>query len=159
MQVESDKTIQGKLETLKHIHEVRRLLYKVIEELDQRARVHDQSKLASPEMEIFGEYTPELGKTEYGSEEYKALLEKVRPAIDHHYANNRHHPEHFPLGINDMTLLDLCEMLVDWKAATRRNKNGNIRKSIEINAAKYGMTDQLKSIFENTVRELFKDEP
>ena len=49
---------------------------------------------------------------------------KFKPAIDHHYANNRHHPEHWPNGINDMTLMDLIEMLADWKAATARNKNG-----------------------------------
>ena len=90
---ESDSVILGKLETLKHIHKVRAYLYQMIEELDNRARLHDQSKLDSPEKETFGEYTPELAKTEYGTPEYEALLEKVRPAIEHHYANNRHHPE------------------------------------------------------------------
>ncbi len=56
-----------------------------------------------------------------------------------------------------MTLVDLIEMLADWRAATKRNKNGNIRKSIDINAEKYGISPQLKKIFENTVREMFKD--
>lgn len=157
MSEDNDKTIMGKLETLKHIHTVRGLLFDMISELDNRARNHDQSKLQSPEAEIYGEYTPELAKTEYGTDAYNDLLEKVRPAIDHHYANNRHHPEHWPEGVNDMTLIDLLEMLVDWKAATQRNKNGNIRKSIEINAERFGMSDQLKRIFDNTVREHFKD--
>ncbi len=67
--MENDKTTLGKLETLKHIHEVRSNLYKFIEELDDRARHHDQSKLESPEAEIFGEYTPELAKVEYGTPE------------------------------------------------------------------------------------------
>ena len=154
---ESDSVILGKLETLKHIHKVRAYLYQMIEELDNRARLHDQSKLDSPEKETFGEYTPELAKTEYGTPEYEALLEKVRPAIEHHYANNRHHSEHWPNGINDMTFIDLIEMLCDWKAATERNKNGNIRKSIEHNAKKYGMSDQLAGIFHNTVREMFRE--
>lgn len=152
-----DKTIIGNLETIKHIHSVRKNIYKFIQHLDDRARNHDQSKLESPEMEIFGEYTPELGKVEYGSEEYKQLLAKVQPAIDHHYANNRHHPEHWAKGVNDMTLIDLCEMLADWKAATSRLKNGNIRKSIEVNAIRFGISDQLRQIFENTVRELFPE--
>ena len=70
MEQESDKTILGKLETLKHIHEVRKNLYKAIEELTDRSIKHDQSKLQSPEAEIFGEYTPELSKVSYGSPAY-----------------------------------------------------------------------------------------
>jgi hypothetical protein len=153
--MDNDKTVLGMMETLKHIHRVRELLYVMIQELDVRARNHDLSKLESPEKEIFGEYTPELAKTEYGSDEYKNLLEKVKPAIEHHYANNRHHTEYHKNGINDMTLIDLIEMLVDWRAATERNKNGNIRKSIEINAQRYGISEQLTKIFENTVKEHF----
>lgn len=115
MEVESDATVIGKLEAIKHIHKVRALLCKVIEELDSRARLHDQSKLESPEKEIFGEFTPELAKVEYDSPEYKALLVKVKPAIDHHYAKNRHHPESHAKGIDDMNLIDIMEMLLTGK--------------------------------------------
>lgn len=152
---DQDKTTLGCLETTKHIHQVRKFLYKFIEELDKRARDHDLSKLEEPEASILGKYTPELAKVEYGSEEYEELLVKVQPAIEHHYANNRHHPEHWPNGIEDMTLVDLVEMLCDWKAATQRNKNGNIRKSVEHNAQRFNMSEQLEKIFENTVREMF----
>ncbi len=148
---ESDKTIMGKMETLKHIHEVRRLLFGMIEQIDKRARMHDLSKLESPEKEIFGEHTPELAKCEYMSPEYKQLMEKVRPAIDHHYAKNTHHPEHFVNGINDMDLLDVLEMLVDWKAATLRNKAGNIRTSIDKNRERFKIDEQLTKILHNTV--------
>ena len=55
--MDNDKTILGKMETIKHIQSVRSFLYLMIEELDTRARNHDQSKLESPEAEIFGEYT------------------------------------------------------------------------------------------------------
>lgn len=157
MNTESDKTILGKMETIKHIRRVRHFLYLMIEELDRRAREHDQSKLESPEAEVFGEFTPELAKTEYDSPEYKALLLKVKPAIDHHYAKNRHHPEHWPNGIEGMTLCDMVEMLCDWKAATERNKNGNIRTSIEKNTARYGLSPQLAQIMQNTVREMFQE--
>ena len=155
--MESDKTILGKLETIKHIHRVRELLHLMILRLDERAKNHDWSKLESPQAEIFGEYGPELGKVEYGSEEYQKLLEKVKPAIESHYSQERHHPEHHKDGVNDMTLLDLIEMLVDWRAATERNRNGNIRKSIEHNKARYGLSDQLARIFENTVKEEFQE--
>lgn len=152
----NDKVVVSNLDTIKHIHAVRELLYKMIENLDERARLHDQSKLESPEQEIFGEHFEKLASTEYGTPEYDALLEKVKPAITHHYANNRHHPEHWTNGIDDMTLLDLVEMLCDWKAATMRNKNGNIRKSIEKNAERFKFAPQLRQIFENTVREMFQ---
>lgn len=157
----NDKVVVSNLDTIKHIHAVRELLYKMIENLDERARLHDQSKLESPEQEIFGEHFEKLATTEYSkdgktSPEYEALLNKVRPALLHHYANNRHHPEHWANGVDDMTLLDLVEMLCDWKAATIRNKNGNLRKQIEINAERFKFTPQLRQIFENTVREMFQ---
>lgn len=155
--IPSDKTILGQLETIKHIHRVRHFLYLMIEELDKRARNHDQSKLESPEAEIFGEFGPELTKCEYLSPEYQETMKHVRVAIDNHYAKNRHHPEHFPNGIEGMTLCDLQEMLCDWRAATERNKNGNIRMSIEKNIARYNLSPQLVQIMQNTVREMFQD--
>lgn len=157
MNHESDKTIMGKMEAVKHIHRVRHFLYLMIEELDRRAREHDQSKLESPEAEIYGEFTPELSKVEYNSPEYKALLEKVRPAINHHYAKNRHHPEHWPNGVDDMTLIDVVEALCDWKAATERMKDGNIRTSIDKNTERFKISPQLAKIMHNTVREMFQD--
>ncbi len=157
MSTTSDKTILGNMETLKHIQRVRHFIYLMMVELDRRAREHDQSKLESPEAEVFGEWTPELAKVEYDSPEYKALLEKVKPAIEHHYARNRHHPEHWPNGIEGFTLVDLVECLCDWKAATERNKNGNIRTSIEKNTARYGLSPQLAQIMQNTVREMFQE--
>jgi hypothetical protein len=152
---DNEKTLVGKLETLKHIHKVRSNLYKMIEELDERARNHDQSKLQSPEAEIYGEHTPELAKVSYGTPEYTALLEKVKPAIEHHYANNRHHPEFHKNGIDDMDLLDILEMLMDWKAATERNKNGNINKYIEVNMDRFKMSPQLATIMHNTIKRYF----
>lgn len=325
------KHANATLETHKHISEVRGNINLVIKDLIERAHVHDASKLESPEVEIFGEHTEELSKVEYGSDEYTELLEKVKPAIEHHYSKNRHHPEYYndkevwekiegyeksywvsdfgriknrkgeilnppltPKGyarvslfknrkcknfmvhrlvakafcfngndkpfvnhidgnkannkatnlewvtasenlehayktglkepnvkyivkcpelnlitegclpmekelkklghdkadasliwacinshqnthidlefegykieelgdmafIGEMTLMDLMEMLCDWKAATQRNKNGNIRKSIEINADRYKINAQLRKILENTVRELFPE--
>ncbi len=152
---DSDKTILGKLETIKHIHRVRHFLCLMIQELDLRARNHDASKLESPEAEIFGEFTPDLSKTPYGTPEYDALLLKVQPALDHHYAKNRHHPQHHARGIDDMDLVDMTEMLCDWLAATERVKDGNIRKSIETNQGRYKMSDQLAQIFLNTVKRYF----
>jgi len=154
METESEKTILGKIETLKHIHKVREYLCQMIMEIDQRARDHDLSKLESPEKEIFGEHTPELAKYEYGSPEHTEMQKKVLPAQIHHYSKNRHHPEHWPQGINDMTLIDVLEMLCDWKAAGERYKGGNIQESLAHNRERFGLSDQLYAVLENTVKEL-----
>jgi len=155
--MDNDKTVLGKLENIKHIHRVRHYLALMIEELDKRARIHDLSKLESPEAEIYGEYYPDLAKNRYNSPEYKVTLEKIKPALDHHYAKNRHHPQHWPQGVDDMTLIDVLEMLADWKASTERNKDGNIRTSIEANTERFSLSPQLAQIMQNTVREMFKE--
>jgi hypothetical protein len=141
--------------TMRHIEKVRNYLNLVIRNLLDRGEKHDQSKLESPEVEAFTEYTPKLATCTYGSDEYKGYLAAIKPALDHHYANNRHHPEHHKRGIDDMTLLDLVEMLADWKAASERHNDGNILKSIEINGQRFEMSPQLIRIFENTAKELF----
>lgn len=142
-------------ETLKHVNEVRQNIWNMIRNLDQRAAVHDASKFEEPERSLFASHTTKLGKTEYGTEEYRRLLDEVGVAIQHHYSKNTHHPEHWPNGIADMDLLDLVEMLCDWIAATRRNKNGNIHRSIEHNRERFDMSPQLAQIFTNTVNRYF----
>lgn len=83
-----------KADTLLHKSVVAAVIRAVIEELSHRAKVHDDSKLESPELEIFAEFGPKLKQMQYGSDEYKEALEKMGTALQHHYANNRHHPEH-----------------------------------------------------------------
>lgn len=138
-----------------HIHKVQKYMFMCTNDLIERAHKHDQSKLETPEVELFAEYTHQLSEMTYGSQEYNETLEKLKPALQHHYSNNRHHPEFHKNGIDDMTLVDLLEMLCDWKAASERHNNGNIRKSIEINANRFGMSPQLVKIFENTVENYF----
>jgi hypothetical protein len=140
------------VETQKHIENVRKYIRFMIDKIDMRGVKHDASKLESPEVEVFAEYTPKLNNTTFGSEEYYQNLASMKPALDHHYASNRHHPEHFVNGINDMTLVDILEMFCDWKASTLRHNDGNLLKSIETNAERFKMDGQLKQILINTAR-------
>ena len=140
--------------SIDHINNVQKLLIMVVTKLLDRALKHDRSKTEHPELDIFNEYTPKLKGTTYGSNEYNEFLAEMKVALDHHYAKNRHHPEHFKNGVNDMTLIDLVEMLCDWKAATLRHDDGNIRKSLDINAARFNIDTQLKQVLLNTI-ELF----
>ena len=140
------------VETQKHIENVRKFIRIVTDKLTQRGVDHDRLKCESPEVEIFTEYTPKLAQSTYGSDEYNAFLKEMNVALQHHYANYRHHPEHFDKGVNDMNLIDLVEMICDWKASSERQKDGNLLKSIEMNAQRFGYDDQLKQIFINTAK-------
>lgn len=180
-------------DTMRHIEMVRNQLEFFVDQLLQRGRVHDQSKLEKPEVEMFTEFTSKLATSVYGSEEYEGFRKAMGPALDHHYAKNRHHPEHFASvnnreteqlendigvlrnftdlypavhkrllvrletdlavmrsSVNGMNLIDLVELFSDWKAATLRHHTGNLRKSIEHNTKRFGLSEQLSEIFENT---------
>lgn len=141
-------------DTYAHIHVVQQLLNRVIRDLLQRSEAHDQSKLHDPEVAIFDTYTPQLATTAYGSDAYKGFLAAMKPALDHHYAVCRHHPQHFAGGIQEMNLLDLLEMVLDWVAATQRLAGGDVRQSIEINQARFGYSDDIKRLMINTVEYL-----
>ena len=140
----------ARYKTLRHIETVRNYLQAVVCVLFGRAIAHDQCKLESPEAEVFDVVTHKLRGMTYGSDEYKTCLSEMDPALVHHYAASRHHPEHFKGGIQDMNLVDLVEMLCDWKAATMRHADGDIYKSIEMNQKRYGYSDETKAFLNNT---------
>lgn len=149
-----NKTYDSTADTLKHIKRVSELLNEAAMELLRRANVHDNSKLIDPEKAYFDKWTPELEKVTYGTPEYFSMLKELKPALDHHYANNSHHPQFYPNGIKGMDLFDLIEMFFDWRAATERTKGGDIKKSIDFNKERFSMSDDLAEIFKNTARNL-----
>ena len=139
-------------ETRKHILLVGDLLLRVVMELTERIKNHDKSKFDEAERKLFAEMTQKLEKTMYGDEAYKAFLRKLGPALQHHYCENRHHPEHFNDGIEGMNLIDLLEMICDWIAATKRHEDGDIVLSLEKNKKRFDISLQLFKILENTVK-------
>jgi hypothetical protein len=143
-------------DTLTHIRRVQALLGLMARELMVRGEVHDASKLSPQEKPLFDEMTPLLKTLTYNSDEYKASLLKLGAALRHHYAANTHHPEHFENGVAGMSILDVVEMLCDWKAASERTKDGDIRKSIEVGIDRFKIEPQLASILRNSVDMLLK---
>ena len=148
------KTYDSTKDTIEHIGNVQNLLAKIVVNLEYRAADHDDSKLQEPEKSMYDEFTPKLRDSTYGSDEYKGFLKDMGAALQHHYQENSHHPEHYANGVNGMSLLDVIEMLADWKAAGMRHANGDIQKSLEINKARFNISDQLAEILQNTVKEL-----
>lgn len=142
---------ESKCDTYNHKNKVSELGNMTIKELLDRFQNHDNSKLEDSEAYIFAKYGPLLKHTTYGSDEYKQYLKEMNIALEHHYSNNRHHPEHHENGVSDMNLIDLIEMIVDWKAASLRHNDGNIIDSIEYNQKRFGYSDELKKIFINTI--------
>lgn len=141
------------LVTLQHSRRVDELLLQLVSDIQARITKHDLSKMQQPELPIFDEYSPKLKGTTYGSPEYWEYLGHMEVALQHHYANNRHHPEHFVNGVDGMTLVDLIEMLCDWKAATERHDDGDLSTSLDIQKERFGLTYQLVSILRNTATE------
>jgi hypothetical protein len=140
-------------DTLKHSTLVYEYCTKLARKLQEQAFAHDESKLSNPEKKLFDKYTPKLKEMEFGSDEYKKCLAELKPALDHHYSVNRHHPEYFTNGMKGMNLIDLIEYLCDCLAATKRMKDGtgNILKSLEINQKRHGYSDDIREIMKNTL--------
>lgn len=125
-----------------------------------RGLIHDFSKYSIVETQEFVKVIHLLKYLKYGSDDYKKSLETIKPAIDHHYSHNRHHPEYWVKnqGISEdkslghMNLIDLVEMLCDWKASVKRHKTGSICKSIEINQIRFSIPEVLGNILRNSVK-------
>lgn len=130
---------------ISHKAQVMRFLLKTCWELIKRGIVHDFSKFGSKEAPLFAETVAELRGLTYGTDEYFECLERMKPAIEHHYKKNSHHPEHYDGTLREMSLLDMIEMLADWKAATLRHDDGDVLRSIEQNSDRFQYDDEMKA--------------
>lgn len=145
----------AQIETYKHIARVRELLGAFAIEMIRRGDRHDASKFDPVEMgplQTWQDLIEREGPAKFGSEEYKLRTDMIGPMIEHHHANNSHHPEHYTNGVAGMDLFDLVEMFFDWKAASERSGDDVFVMGPAI--AKYGFEPQLASIFRNTAGRL-----
>lgn len=138
---------------LRHKRYVGQYLRLAADELVDRALIHDDSKFSPEEFGLYEAAFPRFKLVTYGTEEYKQVARSLGPALEHHFSMNRHHPEHFPAGINGMDAMDLKEMICDWLAASMRS-NLDIREGLLLNKKKFKIDDQLFSIIEHTVERL-----
>lgn len=146
-----------------------------------RAKVHDQSKLRSPEKEMFDEFTWKLKNTKFGSDEYNQQLVNMGAALKHHYELNSHHPEHYGYmecngcferypkdyderctvcgysqmqfrgDVSKMTLYEVVEMVCDWMAAAEKK---DVPVDLDYLQKRFDISPQLRSIIENQFREI-----
>jgi hypothetical protein len=109
--------------TGEHVERVRRCLTLLAGVLDcggqliERGKVHDASKYG-PEERVPYVWLTEYHRRRRGGEPFdypEGMAERVRQAIRHHVTSNRHHPE-FHADPNDMSDVDVIEMVCDWTA-------------------------------------------
>lgn len=146
-------------DTQKHIDLVNENGKTFCDKFLERLIHHDASKLEEPERKYFDRGTPQLQSSTFGEKSYDDAKARIKPGLDHHYASNDHHPEHFGArGISGMNLYQLLEMWIDWTAAVKRHADGNIFNSLMYNRDRFHIDDQLFSILLNTATEDFPDQ-
>jgi len=146
-------------DTQKHIDLVNANGRKFCDKFLERLARHDASKLEEPERKYFDKGTPQLKTSTYGDKSYDDAKDRIKPGLEHHYASNDHHPEHFgKQGISGMNLYQLLEMWIDWTAAVKRHADGNIFNSLMYNRDRFHIDDQLFSILLNTATEDFPEQ-
>ena len=146
--------------TFEHQAVVRQGLKAVANQLIVRGRNHDKSKLTDKELPYFA-MSDSLKKLPYGSEKYyEQFTRMLKPAVTHHHANNRHHPEYHENGIADMNLVDMTEMVVDWNAsAERQGGDHNVFKSINHNRTRFRIKKDMAQLLWNTALDVLGEEP
>lgn len=138
-----------------HIRRVGKYLSIASNNLLRRRKHHDESSLQEPEKSLYDKWRPTLSALVYNSPDYMDALAQMGPALQHHYASNRHHPEHYENGIDGMSLFDLLEMLIDWQAAIDRNGTGeSVLGNFEATCERFSISPQLASILVNTAVEM-----
>jgi hypothetical protein len=169
--------------TNNHISLVRKSINKIIkdfpefkEELEERAKVHDDSKFEEPEM------TPYISLTwrkrpEFTKEDEKDLLseEEENEATLHHCLTNKHHPEYHLEDKEDANIdpknrdksikcvdvklmpnIDLAEMVADWQSMSEELGTNTSREWFdeqkdvrwEFSKSQEALIDKLLEVFE-----------
>jgi len=99
--------------------------------LNERAIVHDASKMLDDEFAGFSRINAAARLQKFGSPEYAEGMRRERSTIDLHFSRNSHHPERMGMGLlgsevvehdvgrgpKEMTFLDVIEMVCDWWGA------------------------------------------
>lgn len=149
----TDELIQAsKKATQEHIAQVVVFIERMREVLEQRKGQHDVSKMQEPELSAYAVTVPKLAGLDYGTPEHRAVLRQMKPAIKHHYAANRHHPEFHDDGVDGMNLIDVLEMICDWKAAAIRSGSPEkFRENVEKSIERFNISPQMGSVIRNTL--------
>lgn len=139
---------------LRHQALVRKYLLNLAHQLQQRALLHDLSKFQLDEFAGIVEINQVAREHRIDSPEYKASIQAE--AVKLHWSRNPHHPEFYPGGIKDMSLLDLVEMVIDWRAASETYGRTSFSESLRIQRERFMMTDEQYHFIQLIAEEIIK---
>ena len=114
-----------------------------------RAITHDLTKYSLIEARGLAKFTNKFVNIQYGSKEYNDILSKEKETVAIHYKRNSHHPEFYNGDVSKMSFYDLCETVIDWKSAVKKNINGNIERSFNINKERFNIPDNILKIMKS----------
>ncbi|EGC28246.1 hypothetical protein DICPUDRAFT_85639 [Dictyostelium purpureum] len=123
-------------------------------ELKERGDLHDASKYEPPEIE------PYIWLTWYHhckhcniDFKYPDGVEKlVKEGCDHHLHCNRHHPESHS-DPNEMSVLDIVEMVCDWSAISQELNQGSCINYVKQHISKWSFSNEKLNFIFKTITE------
>ena len=139
---------------LLHKQTVKTGIQRFIDILADRAISHDNDKYEPEIFESFYNAWTKFSGVKFGDAKWKEALDGVGKSLETHYKNNPHHPQYYSNGINGTNLIDLIEMLVDWKSACMAYGDCDFGKSLKIQKDRFEIDDQLYGILVNTAKKL-----
>ena len=137
-----------------HKQSVKVGIQRIIDELADRAEKHDDDKF---ETEVFDSFYNALDKfinTKFGERNWELAMDEIGDSLFKHYSASPHHAQHYENGINGTNLLDLIEMMVDWKSASNSYGDSSFEESLRVQKKRFGIDDQLYGILTNTAIKL-----
>lgn len=143
-QINTEEYIKG------HITRVRKHIATFVQLLIKRSLNHDNSKLQEPELTWWTEMDKEP-RFPYGSKEYKEKMKRCEKVFKHHYSYNRHHPEFYEKGVNDMTLVDIVEMMCDWLGYKQTISITEALNVCDEQMKRYNISNELRQVIFNTL--------
>ncbi len=135
-----------------HIRGVQAWMRHAIMLWTNRMVTHDQSKYSSPELPLIHQKA-RLDSIPLNTPEYYDALAQIKTAVQAHYECNTHHPEHYANGVLDMGLLDLMEMICDWRVAAEMNGT-DLAVSFDKCVERFDIPQELRTVLLNTYKEL-----
>ena len=124
----------------RHIMTVQLILRTLAREMLNRADAHDLSKLGPDEFGGMIAIDRIADKCGLNSPEYMAALSGG--AIQLHVSRHSHHPEYHVSGVQNMSLLDIVEMVCDWKAANVLRGHPEWNESVRMMSERLGLSSE-----------------
>ena len=156
-----DDRFNALLTIMRHRETVAEHLHNLADYFRHRAREHDRSKLRLDEFAGFSRINRIAREHPYGTQEYEESMDTEKGpdgCITLHFSRNAHHPEYHGHE-REMGLLDLMEMVADWKGAADTYGTNTLRDAMPVNRKRFDFDDWQWRVIELMVDWLEPENP